>query len=214
VYHCDVPPALRILRKSSFTPKPWKNGGGVTHEALRVPAQGESFAWRVSVAQIETSGPFSDFAGYHRHMVLLKGAGLELKFADGGTQELKRSGDLAQFDGAPAPQCRLFGGACVDLNLMVAKAQRAAAGVEWLAGGRGTKASATPVESTLIVAIDAALAVTIDAQTLVLEPWDLGVLSNGSAQVQLLESRADAKPRAVFFATVSHECGGLECLPA
>ena len=27
---------LRILRRASFKTVPWKNGGGVTHEAIRV----------------------------------------------------------------------------------------------------------------------------------------------------------------------------------
>jgi environmental stress-induced protein Ves len=204
VYHCRVPPALRIIRKSSFTPKPWKNGGGVTHEALRMPADGEAFACRVSVAHIDASGPFSDFAGYQRNMVLLKGEGLSLKFADGSERSLKRVGDLAQFDGALAPDCTLFAGPCVDLNLMVAKAHAAVAGVEWLAGSKGRNARAARAESTLMFGIDAALVVTIDATTLALEPWDLGVLSNGSAQVRLLDPRAAANPSAVFFATISH----------
>jgi environmental stress-induced protein Ves len=74
---------LQIVRKSSFTSTPWKNGGGITHEALRVPASGEPFRWRVSVAHIDTSDPFSDFSGYRRNMVLLRGAGIALNFANG-----------------------------------------------------------------------------------------------------------------------------------
>jgi uncharacterized protein len=204
VYHCRVPPALRIIRKSSFAPKPWKNGGGVTHEALRMPAEGDTFAWRVSVAHIETSGPFSDFTGYERNMVLLKGEGLKLNFPGGSERYLKRVGELVRFDGALAADCSLLGGPCVDLNLMVAKAHAAVAEVEWLAGKKERCASALPGEDTLIFGIEAALAVTFDAKTLVLEPWDLGWLASGSAQVRLLDSRAGANPSAVFFATISY----------
>jgi environmental stress-induced protein Ves len=200
----SVPPALRIIRKSSFVPKPWKNGGGVTHEALRMPAEGDSFEWRVSVAHIEASGPFSDFTGYERNMVLLKGEGFKLGFPDGSEHSLKRVGELVRFDGALALDCSLLDGPCVDLNLMVAKAQAATAEVEWLAGTKERCARAAPGESTLIFGIEAALAVTIEAKTLVLEPWDLGCLANGSAQVRLLDSRAGANPSAVFFATISH----------
>jgi uncharacterized protein len=199
-----VPTTARITRKSSFTPKPWKNGGGVTYEALRMPADGEAFAWRVSVAHIEDSGPFSDFAGYNRKMVLLEGDGLRLNFTDGRERSLAQVGDLAEFDGAPAPQCTLVGGPCVDLNLMVAKAYLAEVGVEWLAGKQVINATAKSGECMLIFSINTALELTVDAQTLSLEPWDLALISNGSAQITGPESRAASNPGAVFFATISH----------
>ena len=48
---------IKIIRRSSFTALPWKNGGGITHEAIRVPPTGDAFLWRVSVAQIfQSSG--------------------------------------------------------------------------------------------------------------------------------------------------------------
>ena len=81
-------PKLQVIRRSSFTATPWKNGGGITHEAIRVPATGDPFRWRISVAHIDASGPFSDFAGYNRKMMLLKGAGIELRFADGARRRV------------------------------------------------------------------------------------------------------------------------------
>ena len=176
----------------------------MTYEAARAPAHGDAFAWRVSVAHIDISGPFSDFAGYHRKMVLLEGNGLELEFADGGVRRLARVGDLAEFDGAPAPGCTLLGGPCVDLNLMVAKAHSAEIGIEWLAGQETISADATSNETTLIFSINDALALTIDAQIFSLEPGDLAVITSGSADVTPLESRAAANASAVFFATISH----------
>ena len=74
---------MKIIRHASLEPKPWKNGGGVTREALRVPPSGDPFQWRVSLAQIDASGPFSDFTGYDRTLVLLEGGGLSLEFPDG-----------------------------------------------------------------------------------------------------------------------------------
>src|SRR5271170_5764644 len=112
---------MRIIRQSDFTATPWKNGGGITHEAIRVPASGDPFRWRVSVAHIEASGPFSDFTGYNRKMVLLRGAGVALAFASGERRVLRNMGDLAEFDGALSTHCELLGGPCVDLNLMVSK---------------------------------------------------------------------------------------------
>lgn len=109
----------QILRRAAYQALPWKNGGGVTHEAVRVPAGGDRFHWRISVAQIGASGPFSDFSGYRRTLVLLNGAGLRLRFGDGTETSLRVAGDLVQFDGALAAACELFDGACMDLNLMV-----------------------------------------------------------------------------------------------
>jgi environmental stress-induced protein Ves len=110
---------MEIIRKSSLVPVPWKNGGGITHEMIRVPATGDPFLWRVSIAQIDASGPFSNFTGYLRKMVLLRGAGLRLKFGAGPERLLHDIGDMAEFDGAIAPECELLDGPCTDLNLMV-----------------------------------------------------------------------------------------------
>jgi environmental stress-induced protein Ves len=50
---------MQLVRKESFTTTPWKNGGGITHEAIRVPPAPHPLRWRISVAQIGQSGPFS-----------------------------------------------------------------------------------------------------------------------------------------------------------
>ena len=189
---------MRIVRQSSFVAVPWKNGGGVTHEALRVPPGGESFHWRVSVAQIDAAGPFSDFAAYDRFMVLLKGAGVVLKFSGGpGTvaastparraSELLRVGDMAQFDGGLATHCDLVDGPCVDLNLMVSKTlPEVRARVEALR--EAFSSSLGDGESMLVFPIDAALEVSSGAGRCVLEPWDLALLSGPEDRTVSLSS--------------------------
>jgi len=205
VYHYRVHASLQIIRKASFTPRPWKNGGGITHEVIRVPSDGEDFIWRVSVAQIDSSGPFSDFSGYNRKMVLLKGAGALLEFADGRQRALRRVGDLAEFDGALATHCKLFDGPCVDLNLMVAKSQAVSVSVERLEAAQGVEASASLTESMLIFALDETLALQIGSgEILHLEPWDLAIMSNGSGRITGLRRASSAAASAVFFATISH----------
>ena len=97
-------PKLQVIRKASFKATPWKNGGGITHEALRQPASGDPFRWRVSVAHIDASGPFSEFAEYNRKMVLLQGAGVELRFADGVNKSLRNVGELVEF----GPTTKIF----------------------------------------------------------------------------------------------------------
>jgi len=191
---------LQIIRKSSFKAVPWKNGGGVTHEIIRNPATGDPFQWRMSVAHIDGSGPFSDFSGYRRHMVLLQGQGLTLRFKTGDDCLLREVGDLAQFDGAATPHCDLLGGPCVDLNLMVAESLRAEARVLRLTG---KSAMAAPSARALIFSIEAPLWLEWDGgETVKLEPWDLAVVQHGGVLLSAIDP--DISACAVFFATINH----------
>jgi environmental stress-induced protein Ves len=197
-----VPTALTIVRQSSFSAAPWKNGGGMTHEAMRVPAGVDSFLWRVSVAHIESSGPFSDFAGYSRSMVLLRGRGLALKFGNGEQCVLRKIGDSVEFDGATPTCCELLQGPCVDLNLMVSKSLRADARVVRLDESLTVHASR---ESALIFSLEAPLLLEGDAgEPMRLEPWDLAVFSQGTVRLSRIEPEPLAATSAVFFATISH----------
>jgi hypothetical protein len=198
-----VPTALKIIRQSSFTALPWKNGGGITHEAWREPATGEAFVWRVSVAHIESSGPFSDFAGYNRKMVLLRGLGLTLQFANGEQRALRKIGESVEFDGAVAAHCDLLNGPCVDLNFIVSKSVRAHARVEHV--DRELLVRPTRLQSALIFSIADPLLLECDAgETVRLEPWDLAVLSQGGARLSKMEPDHYSAPSAVFFATINH----------
>jgi environmental stress-induced protein Ves len=197
-------PKLQIIRKSSFTATPWKNGGGITHEAIRVPASGDPFRWRVSVAHIEASGPFSEFAAHNRKMVLLKGAGIELRFADGVQKTLRQVGEMVEFDGAIAAHCELLRGPCVDLNFMVAKSDSAAARVERFIESIAVRASRH--ETLLIFPIDRKISLQITAgKTATLEPWDLAVLSHGAGRISRLESVNSSMSTSVFLATLGFE---------
>jgi environmental stress-induced protein Ves len=168
---------MQILRKASFTTTPWKNGGGITHEVVRVPVDG-AFRWRVSVAQIDVSGPFSDFAGYRRIMVLLRGGGVRLDFDGVPPKSLREVGDLAEFDGAVKTACHLLAGPCTDLNLMVAKSVgHVAASVERLRQPRTLPALRHGV--SLVFGITGGVEVESDAGREQLEAWDLAILSAG-----------------------------------
>jgi environmental stress-induced protein Ves len=192
---------VQIIRQSEFKSTPWKNGGGVTREAFRVPARGDPFRWRVSVAHIDQSGPFSDFAGYNRFMVLLRGGGVALKYSNGEGRLLRDVGDVAQFDGALATECDLLDGPCVDLNLMVAKSlPRACAQVKPL--HQPLALPAVPGRTTVIFPIDAALVVHAGAAAAALEPWDLVVMSHSTGQAGTLVPRDVSTAGLVFLATL------------
>jgi environmental stress-induced protein Ves len=170
---------VRIIRKAAFATTQWKNGGGVTHEIIRMPAGDDAFLWRVSIAEIGKSGPFSDFSGYERFMVLLRGSGVRLRFEDRQHSDLRQAGDLVQFDGGGAPMCELLAGPCTDLNLMVSKTiegtrawVESVGGMRTLDSGRGT---------LLVLAIGGELSIDAgkDGGASTLGEWDLAVASPG-----------------------------------
>ena len=64
-----------ILRARERVAVPWKNGGGVTRTVAVHPPGSDlkTFDWRVSIAEVRSSGPFSVFSGVERHMAVLSG---------------------------------------------------------------------------------------------------------------------------------------------
>ena len=109
---------MRLVDASSAAPVPWKNGGGVTRELLRLPATGDDWTLRISVADIDSDGPFSPFDGVSRWFAVLAGAGVRLAWPDRALDVCRGDAPL-QFDGADAPGCTLLNGATRDLNVMV-----------------------------------------------------------------------------------------------
>ncbi len=100
---------------------PWKNGGGATRELACWPpgADMEHFDWRVSVATIAQSGPFSRFAGVDRVITLLTGDGVHLRQPDAGIDHrLERPLQPFAFAGDGGMDCDLLGGVSQDFNLM------------------------------------------------------------------------------------------------
>src|SRR5713226_7622808 len=110
-----------IMRESGYRAVPWKNGGGVTREILRVPPEPTVFDWRLSLATIDSPGPFSAFEGYQRTLVLVRGAGVELDFGQHGRATLAAAGQMVVFDGAWSTGCTLLNGPSSDLNLIVSQ---------------------------------------------------------------------------------------------
>ena len=108
-----------LVDVASAAPAPWKNGGGVTRELLRVPADAaQDWTLRISVADIAADGPFSPFPGITRWFAVLAGAGVRLNFPDHALNLTPHDLPLC-FDGADAPGCTLLEGATRDLNVMV-----------------------------------------------------------------------------------------------
>jgi uncharacterized protein len=98
---------------------PWRNGRGTTHEIAREPDAPAEFVWRLSLADVPASGPFSPFEGYERIVVLVAGEGFQLDFGGHGGTTLTPSARVAQFLGDWPTQCTLLGAPCSDLSFMV-----------------------------------------------------------------------------------------------
>ncbi len=75
----------RLIAFAGLTAAAWKNGAGSTTEIVVFPpgAGFERFDWRLSVAAIAASGPFSVFAGIDRSLALLSGGAVALTFEGG-----------------------------------------------------------------------------------------------------------------------------------
>lgn len=102
----------------------WKNGGGVTREVVAFPpgASIDDFGWRVSIADVETAGPFSCFSGVDRVLAVLHGM-LRLTEADGPSVELRAEDPPHAFPGDAAVVGAPIGGDVRDLNVMVRRGQ-------------------------------------------------------------------------------------------
>lgn len=112
---------MRIVLPSDWTPMPWKNGGGVTHEILRQDGAAP-FRLRLSVATVTSDGPFSPFPGVDRVITLLEGSGFVLTRADGLQARITSPAVPFAFHGEDAWSAALVDGPVRDLNVMVARA--------------------------------------------------------------------------------------------
>lgn len=117
----------QMIHLNDIPPSPWRNGGGVTRELIAWPGA-DNWRWRMSVAEVAQSGPFSKFEGVQRWFAVLTGAGVRLTMgAQGGeqahTQELTQTSAPFCFDGEQPVDCTLTDGATQDFNLMLRAGQ-------------------------------------------------------------------------------------------
>lgn len=108
---------IKIVRLADTERQRWRNDGGWTREIAR-HGTGEDWQWRLSLAEVESDGPFSAFPGIEREIVLLSGAGMAFEFADGEHFELTPENPRLRFSGARDLHSRLLDGPTRDFNLM------------------------------------------------------------------------------------------------
>lgn len=109
--------ATRVIPSFEYRRERWRNGLGWTREILRVPDT-DHWQVRLSIAEIEQDAAFSSFPGIERELVLLRGEGLRLRFADGAVQTLLPPHDRVRFAGEAEIHGELVDGLTHDFNLM------------------------------------------------------------------------------------------------
>jgi environmental stress-induced protein Ves len=99
---------------------PWKNGSGSTTEiAVDPPAAGfDDFNWRVSLATISESGPFSVFPGVERTLALVDGNGMILDIDTNDRVHVGQDEPVLAFSGDSEVEATLNRGPSVDFNVM------------------------------------------------------------------------------------------------
>lgn len=157
---------------------PWKNGGGFTREvAAFPPACGLSaFQWRISIAEIHKSGPFSCFPGIDRIIAIMDGE-LRLSFESHAVTLSESDAPLLFSGDAPLAGAPLNGPACA-LNLMV---RRGAARATLRRNGPGA-ARLEAGASSVIVARNGAM-IQANGAPIVLGAHDAAIFHNVADRV-------------------------------
>jgi environmental stress-induced protein Ves len=178
--------ASSVLRlfPADYRVMPWKNGQGTTAEiAVEPPATDgalDGFTWRLSIAEIGASGPFSRFPGYDRILVQIEGAPMTLSHEGGGSHRLRLrephgfSGDVDTYGSLEAPPAR-------DFNVIVRR-DRASAVVSVHAAAAGEVVRAGGGVATRIVHLLAGEAgIEVDGELSPLGPHETLIAADADA---------------------------------
>lgn len=158
---------MRRIRPAEYRLMPWKNGLGTTTEiAVHPPgAPLDAFEWRLSIAELAASGPFSTFPGYDRILVQIEGAPMTLRHEGGGEQRLRLlepyrfAGELSTYGELEAPSAR-------DFNVMVRRDRASAeVSVRELARAAPLRAD-TEAEVSIVHALHGEVSVEVDGESI------------------------------------------------
>ncbi len=163
---------------------PWKNGGGETTEIAVFPSDAglDDFDWRVSMATVAESGPFSTFEGVDRTLAVLEGAGLVLSVDGRIPIGLTVNSEPLAFAADAPTRAGLIDGAIRDLNVMTRRGRlthRVFRKV--LAESLDIPASA---ETVLLVVHSGRLRVTADGENADIGELDAVILQGAALRVE------------------------------
>lgn len=107
---------MQVIRRAELLLTPWKNGGGLTREIYMCRDGAGQSRWRISMALVESSGPFSRYCGVTRVLAVVRGDPLRL-LVDGEAQLLAPLQPVT-FSGDADSAGELTGGPLEDFNVM------------------------------------------------------------------------------------------------
>ena len=189
--------AARIIRNADLVRVPWKNGGGTTAEVAAFPegSRFETFGWRLSMADVESDGPFSPFEGIDRTLIVVEGGGIELD-VEGIAYPLDAASPKLSFSGDDITTGRLLSGPIRDLNVMTRRGQfgHRARFVE-----SGVALLSEDTTAAFLVALDGPFDVTLDStihslgvlDTLMLDATQDLIPLSGNGRAILIEIAQD-----------------------
>lgn len=192
---------VSVLTRDQQRAMPWRNGGGTTHELMVEPPGATfdtGFVWRLSIADIEKDGPFSELPGIDRSMVVIDGAGLELEFPMGKREEVAPLA-VFRFPGEVPCTGHLRSGPVRDVNAMTArmKARHAVKVVDVDTMARPLLATALKASAPVvaILATDRPIKVRVDGRDHAI-PVGAALIARGVLAFNLT---AEAKTKAVVL---------------
>jgi len=183
----------QVVQLKDVKPSPWRNGGGETRELVAWP-DATDWLWRLSVAEVVRSGPFSRFDDVERWFAVLSGAGVCLTVSDLQAPSRDSRHHLTPhsapfcFDGAAPVDCALLDGVTQDFNLMVRR-DPASAQMVRVAGTYHHQSDAP--ETIAVYAIETGASVLFDNILLEIPAHSLAwrsVPAGASVQVQTANS--------------------------
>jgi environmental stress-induced protein Ves len=178
---------VKIIRANDRRVTRWKNGGGSTAEIACAPLGGslETFDWRVSMANVETDGLFSHFAGIDRTLAVVEGSGLILTIADRESITLDTRSDPICFAGDVEVSARLTAGGVVDLNVMT---RRGCFEHDLRRLTQSDQLEVADGETAIVVSIGGDTVLAADRGTRTLAHADSAMLSRGDGRTVLTPS--------------------------
>jgi len=117
---------MHVLKAADYRRMPWKNGRGETREVAVHPRDAglDTLGWRISMAVVADSGPFSLFPGIDRTLCILEGKGLALDIGDDASPHRLTVDSAPLFFAADRPSSGApLDGPILDLNVMTRRGQ-------------------------------------------------------------------------------------------
>ena len=107
---------VSVVEYPSIPPTPWKNGRGVTRNLFDDATDAGTWTWRVSIAEITGTQPYSSYPGVRRGQVALGPGAVDLHI-DGRDLVLEPEG-IVVFDGEAEVTASPREAGFLDLNVM------------------------------------------------------------------------------------------------